>query len=71
MAHDGTDVELLTTSLTVAQLAPTNDQLPRCRAECRDGTQCMFSARYAVNGVPMCGQHVGRPSVVFHRRGRG
>jgi hypothetical protein len=58
---------LQTATLVVRQLSPFAESLPRCQALCRDGMQCMFSARYAVNDVPICGSHVGRPSLVFVR----
>lgn len=60
-------VKLQRVSLDVQQLAPYAEQLPRCTAQCRDGMQCMFSAKYAVNGQPICGSHVGRPSLIFVR----
>jgi hypothetical protein len=56
---------LLERELVVRQLTPSRHNLPTCRAVVRDGSKCNFRARYAMDGVPLCGAHVGRPSVVF------
>ena len=57
-------------TLDIRQLVPFSENLPRCTAMCRDGTQCVFTARYTQNDLPTCGSHLGRPSTVFMRKPR-
>jgi hypothetical protein len=54
-----------TVQVQVTELVPDKDNLPRCVAWIWDATQCRNKARYNQNGQEVCGQHVGRPGLMF------
>jgi hypothetical protein len=62
-----------TATVTVTELVPDHDQLPRCVAWLDNGGQCQNKARYNQNDQEVCGVHVGRPGLMFmpiEHRGR-
>lgn len=55
-------------TITILEVVPERDQLPFCNAWLGGESleQCGNRARYVQNGQPVCGIHVGRPSLLWH-----
>lgn len=56
-----------TVTTTVTELVPERGQLPKCGAWLwqRGGGACGNRAKYLQDGRPVCGTHLGRPSLIF------
>jgi hypothetical protein len=52
-------------TITITELVPAREQLPYCAAWLASGAQCSNRARYTQQGRPCCGQHVGRPGLLW------
>lgn len=62
---------LLEATIEIRQIVPFDENLPQCRAVTLGGWQCNNYARWRQNDQPVCGMHIGRPSVLFLRKRRG
>lgn len=53
------------TSVTITELVPEHGELPYCSAWKQDGYNCSNRGKYLQNGVPVCGQHLGKPGTIW------
>lgn len=56
-----------TVTTVVTELVPERGQLPLCMAMLvmQGGAACGNRAKYLQNEKPVCGTHLGRPSLLF------
>lgn len=58
-------------TVTILEIVPDREELPTCEAwlgglNGNSLEQCSYKARYIQNGRPVCGQHVGRGTLLWH-----